>query len=67
MPRIGITGHMNLTPATEKLVTAALYELLTLYESTNLVGVNCLARSADQLFARIVHDLDRLPRYLLRQ
>lgn len=57
MPRIGITGHMNLTPATEDLVTAALRELLTPYANADLVGVSCLARGADQLFARVVLEL----------
>lgn len=57
MPRIGITGHMNLTPATEKLVTAALREVLAPYTDGDLVGVSCLARGADQLFACVVLDL----------
>lgn len=57
MPRIGITGHMNLTPATEKLVSAALHDLLAPYADSDLVGVSCLARGADQLFARAVLDI----------
>jgi len=57
VPRIGITGHMNLTPATEKLVTAVLHDVLAPYADNNLVGVSCLARGADQLFARVVLDV----------
>lgn len=57
MPRIGITGHMNLTPATEELVAAELRELLAPYADADLVGVSCLARGADQLFAGVLLDL----------
>lgn len=56
MPRIGITGHMNLTPATEDLVSSALRESLAPYVGDGLVGVSCLARGADQIFARVVLD-----------
>jgi hypothetical protein len=57
MARIGISGHMNLTPATETLVQEALRELLSAEPATELVGISCLARGADQLFAREVLDL----------
>lgn len=53
MPRIGITGHANLTPDTVPLVTAVLREALGRIDSP-LVGVTCLARGADQLFAAVV-------------
>jgi hypothetical protein len=56
MPRIGITGHMNLTPPTETLVDAAIRELLA-QERNGLTGITCLARGADQIFARAVLDL----------
>jgi len=54
--RVGVTGHSNLTKATEQLVHDALRDLLGRY-SGDLVGVTCLARGADQIFARAVLDL----------
>lgn len=54
MPRIGITGHSNLTEHTAKLVGEALRAHLSVHEPANLVGVSCLARGADQVFARAV-------------
>lgn len=54
MPRIGITGHSNLTERTAKLVDEALRAHLSVHEPANLVGVSCLARGADQVFARAV-------------
>jgi hypothetical protein len=56
MPRIGITGHANLTPDTFPLVAAVLREVLARVDSP-LVGVTCLARGADQLFAVVVLEL----------
>ncbi|WP_436496507.1 hypothetical protein [Actinokineospora sp. HUAS TT18] len=53
--RIGITGHCDLTDDT---VTAVAEELrAALVAVPDLVGVTCLARGADQLFARAVLDL----------
>ncbi|GAA4859745.1 hypothetical protein [Saccharopolyspora cebuensis] len=57
MPRIAITGHSNLTPDTAGLVRAALGRELGRYDPGGLVGVTCLARGADQVFARAVLDL----------
>jgi len=51
--RIGITGHMNLTPESVPLVAAALEKVLADL-ATPLVGVSCLARGSDQVFARAV-------------
>jgi hypothetical protein len=56
MPRIGVTGHMDLTWPTEALVDAAIRELLA-KEQNGLTGITCLARGADQIFARAVLDL----------
>ncbi len=53
--RIGITGHSNLTPATSVLVRAALDAELAGY-GDGLIGLSCLARGADQVFARAVLD-----------
>lgn len=53
--RIGITGHSNLAPDSITPVRQAIDELLV--ESDRpLIGVTCLARGADQLFARAVLD-----------
>ncbi|WP_133907447.1 hypothetical protein [Actinophytocola oryzae] len=58
MPRIGITGHSNLTQATLPLVTDALRTALSVHAPASLTGVSCLAAGADQVFARVVLDLD---------
>ncbi|MFD6224674.1 hypothetical protein [Nocardia asteroides] len=47
--RISVTGHMNLTPATETAVREAISALLA--DLPDLVGISCLARGADSLFA----------------
>ncbi|WP_409491244.1 hypothetical protein [Amycolatopsis sp. cmx-11-12] len=57
MPRIGITGHTNLSGATVPLVADALHGVLAGLAGEPLVGVTCLARGADQVFARVVLDL----------
>ncbi|MFL6120842.1 hypothetical protein [Actinophytocola sp.] len=57
MPRIGITGHTNLTPASFPQVSAAVRTALAEYPSDELAGVTCLARGTDQLFAHAVLDL----------
>jgi hypothetical protein len=54
--RVGITGHMNLTPESVPLVTAEIRKVLSEHEGL-LVGVSCLARGADQVFARVVLEL----------
>jgi len=57
MPSIAVTGHMDLTPATVSLVDTALRDLLSDHQDADLIGVTCLAKGADQLFARAVLDL----------
>lgn len=57
MPRIGITGHSNLTPGSVPLVAEQIRAALDAHQSDDLVGLTCLARGADQLFARVVLDL----------
>ena len=54
--RIGITGHSNLAPESVPLVAAELRNVLSEYGAA-LVGVSCLARGADQVFAHIVLEL----------
>jgi hypothetical protein len=57
VPRIGITGHSNLTPATVPLVAEHLRAAFDTHQPGGLVGLTCLARGADQVFARVVLDL----------
>lgn len=56
MTRIGITGHSNLSAESVSLVRRSMDEALVPYGSAGLVGVSCLARGADQLFAEAVAD-----------
>ncbi|MGH3939669.1 MAG: hypothetical protein ACRDTG_13770 [Pseudonocardiaceae bacterium] len=65
MLRIGVTGHTNLTAATEEMVYEALRRVLLPYLSYELVGVSCLARGSDQLFAQAVVDLGGALRVVL--
>jgi len=55
--RIGITGHMNLTPATAGLVTHAIRDLLSAFQPEEITGVSCIAAGADSIFASQVLDL----------
>ncbi|MGH3771487.1 MAG: hypothetical protein ACRDRW_08850 [Pseudonocardiaceae bacterium] len=54
MARIGITGHVNLSRRSVPLVAEALRDVLKNYNETELVGISCLARGSDQIFARVV-------------
>lgn len=54
MTRIGITGHSNLTEEGREVVAKALGAALTPYRGGDLVGISCLARGADRLFAEAV-------------
>ncbi|SBT44677.1 hypothetical protein [Micromonospora narathiwatensis] len=52
--RVGITGHIHLTPATERLIADALRVELRRISDRPVHGVTCLAAGADQIFARAV-------------
>lgn len=54
--RIGVTGHSNLTAPSVPLVAVAIRTVLAEQDAAELVGVSCLARGADQVFARVVLD-----------
>lgn len=55
MTTIAVTGHMDLTEDTVPLVRAALGELLKQYANDgDLVGVSCIAKGSDSLFAEAV-------------
>ena len=53
MVRIGVTGHMNLTTETAALVSEAIRARLR-EVGGEVVGVSCIARGADSLFAEAV-------------
>ncbi|WP_174361644.1 hypothetical protein [Nocardia paucivorans] len=50
--RVAVTGHMNITEATKALVYDEILVLLS--EVPDLVGVSCIARGADSVFAQAV-------------
>ncbi|MFI2346980.1 hypothetical protein ACH492_07940 [Streptomyces sp. NPDC019443] len=54
MTTIAVTGHMDLTEASTSLVRTALDELLKPYADGGLVGVSCIAKGSDSLFAEAV-------------
>ncbi|MEB3367612.1 hypothetical protein [Saccharopolyspora mangrovi] len=54
MTRLAITGHRGLPGDTEQLIDAALREEIA--DTTDLLGVSCLADGADSLFAQAVLD-----------
>ncbi len=55
MPRIAVTGHMNITADTVPLVAAAIREHLERFDG-EVVGISCIARGADSVFAKAVLD-----------
>jgi hypothetical protein len=57
LPRIGVTGHSSLSESAARRVAEALRAELTAYPADELVGLTCLARGADQIFAQVVLDL----------
>ncbi|MEU9888555.1 hypothetical protein [Sphaerisporangium sp. NPDC051011] len=56
MMRIGVTGHMNLTQPSVALVSEAVRAHLGNARG-EVVGVSCLARGADSIFAEAIIDL----------
>ncbi|WP_121709249.1 hypothetical protein [Streptomyces sp. E5N91] len=58
MTALAVTGHMDLTEESVPAVRAALDELLARYRDSGpgktLVGISCIARGADSLFAEAV-------------
>jgi len=57
VPRIAITGHMNLTADSVPLVRKAITDALTPYAGEELTGISCIARGADSIFAQAVLDV----------
>ncbi|MFI1257661.1 hypothetical protein ACH4U6_28290 [Streptomyces netropsis] len=56
MTTIAVTGHMDLTEQTVGLVRSALRDILGEHGNGRLVGLSCIARGADSLFAEAVLD-----------
>jgi hypothetical protein len=65
LPRLGITGHINLTPATADLVAEAIRAALAGYRPEVLTGVSCIAAGADSIFAEAVLDAGGLLEVIL--
>ena len=57
MPRIAVTGHMNLTAGSISLIYKAITDALARYAVDELTGISCIARGADSIFAQAVLDL----------
>ncbi|MCD9880407.1 hypothetical protein [Streptomyces guryensis] len=58
MTTLAVTGHMNLTEDSVPLVRDALREALKPYAAEGgLVGVSCIAKGSDSIFAEVVLDL----------
>ncbi|HTJ68785.1 MAG TPA: hypothetical protein VL551_14715 [Actinospica sp.] len=55
--RVGVTGHMNLSDESVPLVAEAVRAHLATLDVPSLVGVSCLARGADSVFAEVVIEL----------
>lgn len=53
MTVVGVTGHSNLTDQTSELARGELIEMLHPLAG-DLIGITCLARGADQIFADAV-------------
>ncbi len=51
---LSVTGHMDLTDETVPLVRDALRALVAQHRGEQLVGVSCIARGSDTLFAEAV-------------
>lgn len=54
MTSIAVTGHMDLTAESLPIVRTALDELLAEHADGDLVGLSCIAKGADTLFAEAV-------------
>ncbi|MDB1087368.1 hypothetical protein PJ985_07300 [Streptomyces sp. ACA25] len=56
MTTIAVTGHMDLTSESVPLVRAELARLLGTYSPADLIGISCIAKGSDSLFAQAVLD-----------
>ncbi|MGX1810644.1 hypothetical protein ACWIGI_33415 [Nocardia sp. NPDC055321] len=57
MTRIAVTGHMNITADSVPLIYAEIRRVIAESgDGADLVGISCIARGADSVFARAVLD-----------
>lgn len=54
MTRIAVTGHVDVSDEVARWVVQALTERLQHVLAPRLIGVTCLAKGADQLFAQVI-------------
>lgn len=54
MTTLGVTGHSRLSERSSELVRRDLVERVAEHPAEELVGITCLARGADQLFAEVI-------------
>lgn len=54
MTTIAVTGHMDLTEESAPLIREALEELLKEHAGESLIGISCIAKGSDSLFAEAV-------------
>ncbi|MGW3570370.1 hypothetical protein ACWDSL_42000 [Streptomyces sp. NPDC000941] len=54
MATIAVTGHMDISEDSVPLVREELARVLAAYDPSTLVGVSCIARGSDSLFADAV-------------
>lgn len=57
MPRIAVTGHMNISSESVPLVRESIVTELSRYDGESIVGISCIARGADSMFAGAVLEL----------
>ncbi|WP_406168855.1 hypothetical protein [Streptomyces sp. NBC_00996] len=57
MTTFAVTGHMDLAEPSTELVRGALRNLLAEHADETLIGVSCIARGADSLFAEALLDV----------
>jgi predicted Rossmann fold nucleotide-binding protein DprA/Smf involved in DNA uptake len=54
MVRIGVTGHMDITDDSARLIYEEIAQLIAEYDT--VTGVSCIARGADSVFAQAILD-----------
>jgi len=58
--KIAITGHRALSEQVERYVDAGICSEPVTYDQAEIVGLSCLADGADQIFAHVVPDGERI-------
>lgn len=58
MTTFAVTGHMDLIGPSDELIRSALQKLFSDKSDSDLVGVSCIAKGADTLFAETILQLD---------